>query len=102
MGKLPLSHAVAHPLPLAGEGMIANVCGFNHFVSRLDKTVLCTNAPKCVGFNPLARRRERVGERGDLAKLYCRVKHSLRITIILNLHLAKITTQNAVIMFIWH
>ena len=41
----PLSHAVAHPLPLAGEGMIMAVRGFN----------------------PLSRLRERVGERGAIS-----------------------------------
>ena len=41
----PLSHAVAHPLPLAGEGMIMAVRGFN-LLSRL---------------------RERVGERGAIS-----------------------------------
>ena len=41
----PLSHAVAHPLPPAGEGMISAIRGFN----------------------PLARLRERVGERGGLS-----------------------------------
>jgi hypothetical protein len=41
----PLSHAVAHPLPLAGEGMIMAIRGFN----------------------PLARLRERVGERGGFS-----------------------------------
>ena len=41
---LPLSLAVAHPLPLAGEGMVATMRGFN----------------------PLSSLRERVGERGNL------------------------------------
>ena len=42
---LPFSHAVAHPLPATGEGMITAVRGYN----------------------PLSRQRERVGERGAIS-----------------------------------
>ena len=67
---LPLSHAVAHPLPLPGEGMNMAVRCFNPRPLTAGDMDIAVR-----GFNPLARLRERVGERGGLS-IATRLNHA--------------------------